>query len=333
MNNVNILQPESPVNVAEHRQVEVITAGANRGARQMQPAIETFNRTSERFTIAPVYVDPVPQRAMQLVRSAHGCGIPAKAIEGRLDEVLATPRINLMPIIISVDNAASIASALDVIDLNVRPVLIYFLVRLPNEQLLGLRAVLQRGDEDVQRLAAEFFKSLAFVTARSGASAVLGADGRPAHIQLEAVYRAWFAQHMHANVPKIIAGTRPETDPIEVTLDGRTTMTLMLQDATAGWSDPSTLARHVVDEPSSPISRGRDFAVAEIGRDGIRLHIVRLRATDGKPAIGAAAVVDVDAYRAADAERRERARRELLAAVERAERETISRRRPIFTTD
>lgn len=333
MNSINVLQLEEPIESMEHRKIEVITAGANRGARMMQPAIEVFNQASERFTLAPVYVDPVPQRANQLVRSAHARGIPATGIEGRLDEVLSEGRLNTRPLIISVDNAASIASALETIDLKIRPVLIYFLVRMPNDQLLGIRAVLQRGDEDLERLAAEFFKSLAFVTARSGASAVLGAEGRPAHIQLEAVYRNWFATHMHANVPKIIAGTRPESDPIEVTLDGNTTMTLMLQDATAGWSDPSTLARRVVAEPASPISRGRDFAVAEIGRDGIRLHVVRLRATDGKPAIGAAAVVDADAYRAADAERRERARRELLAAVERAERETLSRRRPVFTTD
>jgi hypothetical protein len=332
MNNLNVLQQEQPIEL-EHRRIEVITAGANRGARLMQPSIEKFNRVSERFTLAPVYVDPVPQRADQLVRSAHARGIPAKGIEGRLDEVLATPRLNNRPIIISVDNASAIASALEVIKLEERPVLIYFLVRMPNEQLLGIRAVLQRGDEDAQRLAAEFFKNLAFVTARSGASAVLGDGGRPEHIALEVVYRAWFAQHMHANVTKIIAGTRPENDPIEVTLDGNTTMTLMLKDATTGWSDPSVLARHVVNEPCSPISSGRDFAVAEIGHDGIRLHVVRLRATDGKPAIGAAAVVDIDAYRAADVERRERARRELVAAVERAERETISRRRPVFTTD
>jgi hypothetical protein len=331
MNNANAVNEQSVF--PERRRIEIITAGANRGARLMQPSIEGFNRASERFTIAPVYVDPVPQRANQLVVAARERGIAAKSVEGRLDEVLAMPVMINMPIIISVDNAAAIASALDVINLRERPVLIYFLVRMPNEQLLGVRAVLQDGDEAVQRLGAEFFKNLAFVTARSGAAAVLGDGGRPEHIMLEAVYRAWFANHMHSNVTKIIAHTRPENDPLEVTLDGQTTMMLMLKDSTTGWSDPSALARHVVEQPSSPITRGRDFAVAEIGRDSIRFHIVRLRATDGKPAIGAAAVVDLDAYRAADVERRERARRELLAAVERAERETISRRRPVFTTD
>jgi len=38
----------------------------------------------------------------------------------------------------------------------------------------------------------------------------------------------------------------------------------------------------------------------------LRLHIVRERALEGKLAIHAAAVVDAEAYQAADAERRER---------------------------
>ena len=321
------------MNSFERSRVEVITGGANRGARLMQPAIERFNRTSNRFTIAPLYADPVPERANQLVRSAQSRGIPARAIEAKLEEILPLAELKDLPLIISVDNADAIAVALDTIDLTQRPVLIYFLVRLPNDELMGIRAVLQEGDEEYQRVGARFFRSLADVTARSGVSAVLGADGRPEHIVLESRYRAWFAEHMNANVPKIIARTKPDNDPFEVTTNGQKPMTLMLKDATRAWTDPTALAREVVDHPTSPIARGRDFAVGEIGPDGIRLHIVRLRATDGKPAIRAASVVDVDAYRTAEVERRERARRELLESVERAERQTISRRRPVFTTD
>jgi len=313
--------------------IEVITGGANRGARLMQPSIEQFNRASNRFTLAPIYTDPVPERANHLVRAAQSRGVPARALEARLEEVLPLPNMLQLPVIIHVDNAGAIASALDNINLSQRSVLIYFFVRMPNEELLGIRAVLQNGDQQYQELGVRFFRSLADVTARSGASAVVGADGRPEHVMLESRYRAWFAEHMHSNVPKIIAHTRPENDPFEVTTNGQKTMTLMLKDAAHGWSDPSALAREIVDQPASPIARGRDFAVGEIGPDGIRLHIVRVRATDGKPAIRAAAVVDLDAYRTADLERRERARRELQEALERAERQTISRRRPVFTTD
>jgi hypothetical protein len=81
------------------------------------------------------------------------------------------------------------------------------------------------------------------------------------------------------------------------------------------------------------IARGRDFAVAELGPDGVRFHIVRVRVTDGKPALNASAVVTPEAYRTADAERREAARRQLAEALARAERQTVSKTRPVFTTD
>jgi hypothetical protein len=54
---------------------------------------------------------------------------------------------------------------------------------------------------------------------------------------------------------------------------------------------------------------------------------------DGKPAIEAAAVVDAEAYQAADVERRDRARREAEQALQRAERHALSRTQPVFTTD
>lgn len=73
--------------------------------------------------------------------------------------------------------------------------------------------------------------------------------------------------------------------------------------------------------------------IGEVGSEGIRFHVVRLRATDGKAAIRAAAVVDPHAYRAADVQRRERLRREALDALRHAEQQTVSRTRPVYTTD
>lgn len=313
--------------------VEVLTAGANRGARLMQPAFEEFNRASNRFTLAPVYADPVPDRAASLVREAASRGLSARGVEARVEEILPSREFKHLPLILSVDNPEAIASALETAVLSERPILIYFLIRLPSEELLGFRAVLQRGDEQHQKVGARFFRRLAQVTARSGAAAVLGAQGRPEHLALEMTYRQWFAEHMNANVTKIIAHTRPESDPFEVTTDGRTTMPLLMRESLDGWTDPSVLAREVVEQPTDPITRGHDFTVAEIGPDGIRFHVARMRALDGKPAIRAAAVVDPEAYVAADSERRERAERETREALQRAERHSVSRTQPVFTTD
>lgn len=47
----------------ERARVDVLTGGANRGARLMQRAFQEFNRASNRFTLAPIYADPVPERA------------------------------------------------------------------------------------------------------------------------------------------------------------------------------------------------------------------------------------------------------------------------------
>jgi hypothetical protein len=316
----------------DRTRVEVFTAGANRGARLMQPAIGAFNRASTRFTLAPVYVDPVPERAMTLAREGSRLGLQSRAVEARIEEVLADDASST-PLIVSVDNAHAIATALEAIKIDERPVLIYFLVRMPSEELLGIRAILRDGDVEHQRLGARFFRSLGDVTARSGASAVVGNQGRPEHLAMEPAYRAWFAEHMHANMAKVVARIQPENDPFEITRDGTKTLSLMLRESTAAWSDPSELARAIVENPLMPIMRGRDFAVGEIGPDGVRIHVLRVRALDGKPAINASAIVTPDAYRAADAERREAIRRQLAEAVARAERQTLSRTRPIFTTD
>jgi hypothetical protein len=317
---------------ASRARVEVLTGGANRGARLMQPAISSFNRVSTRFALTPVYIDPVPDRATALAREGARVGLESRAIEARIEEILAEDH-SAAPLIVSVDNAQAIASALEAIRIDERPVLIYFLVRMPNEELLGIRAVLKDGDAEHQRLGARFFQSLGEVTARSGASVVVGNQGRPEHLAMEPAYRAWFAEHMQSNMTKIVAKTQPESDAFEVTMDGRKTLSLMLRESVSGWSDPSDLARAIVEHPSMPIARGRDFAVGEIGPDGVRVHVLRVRALDGKPAINASAIVSPDAYRAADAERREAIRRQLAEAVARAERQTLSRTRPIFTTD
>jgi hypothetical protein len=299
----------------------------------MQPTIGAFNRASTRFALDPIYIDPVPERAAALAREGIMRGIQSRAVEARIEEVVPNRDHKRSPLIVSVDNAHAIARTLDATKGDDRPVLIYFLVRMPNEELLGIRAVLQESDIEPRALGARFFRALGDVTARSGAAAVVGNQGRPEHIALEPAYRAWFAEHMQSNMTKIVARTQPENDPFEITTDGRKTLSLMLRDSVNAWADPTELARSIVEHPSMPIARGRDFAVGEIGPDGLRLHVLRVRATDGQPAINASAVVTPDAYRAADAERRQAIRRQLAEAVARAERQTVSRTRPIFTTD
>src|SRR5260221_395980 len=193
--------------------------------------------------------------------------------------------------------------------------------------------VLTAGANRGARLMQPAFEAFNRASNRFTLAAVLGAEGRPEHLALEAAYRQWFADHMNANLTKIVAKIRPESDPFEVTTDGQTTMPLLMRESPEGWRDTSVLAREIVEQPTDPITRGHDFTVGEIGPDGIRFHVARMRALDGKPAIHSAAVVDPKTYEAADAERQERVQREAQEALQRAERQTVSRTQPVFTTD
>ena len=312
--------------------VEVLTAGANRGARLMQGSIANFNRTSTRFELAPIYVDPVPERAMTLAREGRSHGLTAVSHEAQIEEVLTSELHNRnTPMVVSIDSPEGIASALT--SAPNRPVLVYLLVRMPSQELVGMRIVIRPHEEEVRQTAIRFFRALSRVTARSGAAAVIGPQGRPEHMALEGAYRAWFGSHMQANMTKLVSGTAPENDSFEVTWNGRDTMPLLVRESPHAFRDPSELAHSVVEHPSQPLLRGKDFSVAEIGREGIRLHVVRLRATDGKPALRGSAVVSPDAYRLASAERRQRIQSELAAILAKAAAATLLLTLPVMTTD
>jgi hypothetical protein len=335
MKNLTFARSDSNTNqpVSKRTTVEVLTAGANRGARLMQPSIRDFNDRSNRFSLSPVYVDPVPERALTLAREAGQHGIVARAVEDRIENVLPLAKMKRQPLIVSVDNPTAVASVLASPKAADRAVLIYLLARLPNDELLGIRGILLPGDGAERETGRRLFEKLSEVTARSGASAVLGSEGRAEHLANEPAYRQWFAEHMHANLTKAVAEIRPENNPFEVTMNGHDTLPLMIHESDDGWCEPSNLARGVVEQPSFAVVRGEDFAVAEVADAGVRMYVVCLRALDGKPAIRAEAVLDPETYREAEAERRARADREAAEALRRAEQRTISRTQPIFTTD
>jgi hypothetical protein len=98
---------------SERAQVPIVTMGAHRGALLMQRAFAEFNRASNRFTLAPIYVDPVPERAQSLVIQEERRGIPARGVEARGEEILSSREFKHLPLILSVDNPEAIATALE----------------------------------------------------------------------------------------------------------------------------------------------------------------------------------------------------------------------------
>lgn len=322
----------------ERTTILVRNAGAGRGARLMQTAVADWNGVSSRAEIQLQYADPVPQRAMTLVHEARTRGITAQAIESKIEDVLMTEGdAETAPVLLNIDRPQAIGVALSAAATRPRPILGYLLMRMPAGELFGLRFVVQAGDATSKRQGAEFFGKLAQVTARAGSSYVVGAEGRSEHLAIEPVYRDWFGRHMQENVGKIVAGLEPDANPFELTPDGRTTLPLQIVSGSNIWRDPIELARSVAASPTTPLVRGEDFVVGEVGPDGIRLHQVRLRMTDGRLALRGTAVFDLASMEAAAIERErlviEQRARELAEVIARASRETLLRTRPVFTTD
>jgi hypothetical protein len=308
------------------------TAGAGRGAERMLPHLEQFNRQSERWQLVPTYIDPAPGKARTLAQKAMQQGIPAAYEEATAGEIIARDD-GSTPLVLSLDRPGEVAKALRQAIATRQAILAFLLVRTPNGMLYGVRVVCSRDDQAVKEQAAVFFEALAGVVARTGSSFVFGERGKPEHLAAEPAFRAWFAQGLGVNLPKLVAGIEPEGAAVEITEDGKTAMPVLIIDHRAtGWADPSELAREVSNNPAVPLLRGEGFVIAEIGAEGLRLHRVQKR-HDDKVQLHGSSVIDPAGVAAMEAEDRERARREAEEAVRRAQAAEMSRSSPGFTTD
>lgn len=311
----------------------ILSAGAGRGARLLVPSIRRVNEASTRLAIRPTYVDASPGKATALTAEAVREGVPAEALEARIEDVLAAglDGCSTSPVILNLDRPSAIAVALRAAGARTQAVLGYLLVVTPSRELLGIRIVLAATEGDHALGVARFFDALAAVTARSGASWIVGERGEPAHRAIEPVYRDWFAEHFAKNFGKLVGGLEPESSPIEITRDGRRSLAAVITESENGWREPAVLAEEVAANPPLPLLRGEDFAILECGTDGVRIHIVRLRVTDGRLAVFGTTAIDPKAI--VEEQRQEIARVTAEAIARHAERALISRRSPALTTD
>jgi len=318
----NETYPVGPPRVPK-RPLTVYNAGANRGARENAPAYAEFNLSSAATALVPVYVDPAPGRANAMKEQAETLGIRAQAVEARVEDIVLWQGTEAnAPILLNVDRPSTIANVLRQTAKNPRPILGYLLVKLPSGRLWAVRFVLEAHDESGRTAAIAYFEKLAELTERNTSAAIFGEAADAAHRLLEPAIRAWFAEHTKANLAKIAAGVEPATAPFEVTMDGKNTLPLLIAVRDSS-SEPAALADELLKNPTSPIRRGTELMVAEVTPEGIRLHAVRRR-TDDRVTVGGAEVID-----RATIEARQMAQERLA----RAEREMLSRRNPVMTTD
>lgn len=342
------------------RTVPAVNGGANRGAREGLGAYEEFNASSTAAEIVPTYVDAMPGRAAELVADARRRGLRAQAIEGRIEDALAHGDFpGSAPIVLNLDRASAIANVLESPGIERRAILGYLLLKLPSSRLWGLRFVLEPGDAVVREGTARFFRQLAALSERGGSGAIFGAGGDPADALNEPLFRRWFKEHARANFAKIVSGLEPMSNALEITPDGSETMPLFLA-ARSFWGDARELGLAVVADPTSPIRRGTRFGVAEMTPEGIRFHVFAWRTDAELAELDAdtldhagidAALARAEAARREDAARAEAARRAeerggaflvgaavglalgVGAALALADRESVTRRNPVRTTD
>jgi hypothetical protein len=295
-------------------------AGLNRGGKHAMDTIDAFNRTSPTITLGVNGYDMNPNSIHEARAYAAKRDLQFAVHQGRVQDFVAADGADAAgrPIIIAVDDARSGAEVAAMCASFTRAMLLYLIIRLPNKELVGLTAVLRKEDAAEKLALAAFLLALSDCTVRKGHRAVLGDDALPEHVFQEPHYRQLFRAHLTDNLPRLLWDLEPEAAPVEVTFNGETRMPLLIEDSRAGWRDATTLARDVLARPSVSISPGKDLCIGEVGPDGIRLHTARYRALDRGLSVNATSVIDAAA---------------LEEALRRAERQTISRTYPVFTTD
>lgn len=306
-----------PRPVADHAVVALVT-GAGAGFTSNLGALRTAlgSRDAPRIAVA----EPMAEKRSEALRVGAANGLEVVPYAGLAEDAVARGVGGSSPVIVHVDGLLPLARILASPEAASRAVLAYVLVLLPTQVLLAVRMAFLPGVDDEMRMhAASLFGTLALFTRRSGRDAIFGPTGKLGHKLAEPVFRQWNASHLGETLPKVAVGLSAASAPIEVSTDGRRTMSLYVCHHPVGFWDPEMLTREFLTNPPEAILRGEDTVVAEIGPDGVRLHFCRVRGTDGKIALGRGRAIQGGPSTAAE-------------SIRRADRLTINERNPVTAT-
>ena len=294
--------------------------GLNRGGIHAIQTVATMNAASPSVELRLRGIDPNPNAIHHAQVAAAERGVPLASVHGRLEDIHAAEGAAAAgrPMILATDDAGADARGLLLAAEHGRAVLVYLLIRLPTAALVGLTAVLTKADAELKIALAMFLAALSDATVRKGSRAVLGDQALPAHVFLEPHFRLLFREHLVENLQRLVWDLEPEAAPIEISYDGEKRLPLVIVDSREGWREPTALAQEVLARPQVAIEPGKDLCIGEVGPDGIRLHLTRYRALDRRISIHGTTAADAAA---------------LAEALRRAERQTISRTYPVYTTD
>ena len=190
--------------------------------------------------------------------------------------------------------------------------------RMPNGTLYGQSATLRPEAETEREKLAAFFEAAQKVTARTGAEDLWGSLGLPEHRMAEPLYRNWQMRLLEGSLMRLATKRDLPGDPIQISIDGQTSVPMIIQDHRDRWRGDEEITAEIVDSACQPLIRGRGFAIGEIGPDGVRIHHARLRKLDGRVSLHGFSALDKAA---------------IEDAVRRKELWSASRINPMFYSD
>lgn len=261
----------------------LLVAGGGDGFTKCLPALASGLGATTRQHVAIALAEPVPQKAEQAIRLGAEVGLTVTPYVGLAEGAVCDRVGGVSPIVAFLDATESIRRIFTAPAAENRAVFVY-LVLLIGETLFALRMIFTPArDAIARREGTLLFERLQPYLLPTGRSGIFGAGMRSAFRLVEPLLRRWMAEHLAANLPKVLAGLPPTSAPVEVTLDGRRTMPLVIAHHPGGFRPLAELASSVLDGGQVPLRKGEDVAVAELGTAGVHFHIFPTRGTEGRP--------------------------------------------------
>lgn len=257
--------------------IEPTIAGSGRGASSILPFFGVMEKTSTAIEPRPCFVSPRADQLDRIRALADEQQLSVRTVEAKIEDVITKPEMGSAPLILTLDSPRAVAAALGAAAETLVAILIYIFFQMQDGALIAMAAILTRHDTQLKRQLALFFHAVAGVTLHSGSAAVFGEDAPAANIELEAFLRDWFGHHMATNLQKVIVDLDPNTAPVQVSRDGTTVMPFLVEDSTDGFKTIDALRTSVLENLVTPLERGKDLVIAEVGPNAVRFHDGRLR--------------------------------------------------------
>jgi hypothetical protein len=278
--------------------VRIDVIGAGRGSEQMQPLVARLNDVSTVLRLDQRFVDPDPGKAVTLAERGRRLGLRTSYRETTGEAYLEQSHGDRSPAVVAIDDPRAIAR---ILELGIERVLfIYLLIHPPFGGLTGWRFVLPPENAELKRRLADFFQKLAEVTAPGSSRDVFEP---PVNHLTEDLHRKSFAEHFEQNIAKVVNGLEPETAPAEVTFDGREISQVEILESQQRWRTSEELLRDLQSSLQVPVRRGTNFAILEIGENGIRIHQARYRVRDGRFALNRLTATEPESVQRAEVNR------------------------------